>query len=295
MSISCWNSSTARGIVSRVVCGLAVTFFGTLAAPAFAARLQLTSTSISYGGGGFCSPLATCFYNGHVSPDQSLVMFEGQAAPLVNGNWGCCGPDFRGTGMVMGPIEAGTVLAFRYSFFVNFPPEGTLTWRCVASGNLGGLSFSANTGFVQTNESGLIEALLYYQVTNAIPGNGSYTILIDLKYQGPTTSVVSVFVPPGGTLVWTNPSILPGDSDGDCEITLADLAVVVNNWGTFGPFGDVNLNGAVGLDDVSEITNQWGRMCGQSPGMILTPPPPGLQEVDSYHDLVDFLKDMGAM
>jgi hypothetical protein len=278
MPISCWNTSNVRGMVSRVVCLVAVTFFGSLAVPALGARLQLTSTSISYGGGGFCSPEAVCFYNGHVSTDQSLVMFEGQAAPLVNGNWGCCGPDFRGTGMIMGPIEAGTVLAFRYSFIANFP-----------------LSFSANTGFVQTNESGLIEALLYYQVTNAIPGNGSYTILIDLKYQGPTTSVVSVFVPPGGTLVWTNPSILPGDSDGDCEITLADLAVVVNNWGTFGPFGDVNLNGSVGLDDVSEITSQWGRMCGQPSDMIFTPPPPGLHDVGSYHELVDFLKDMGAM
>ncbi len=294
MSISCSKVFGCRLLFSRLLGITLAVCLVAAAAPAHAATLQLTSTSISYGGGGFCSPLATCFYNGHVSPDQSLVMFEGQAAPLVNGNWGCCGPDFRGTGMIMGPIEAGTVLAFRFSFNLDFPPDGVVTWRCVASGNLGGLSFSANTGFTQTTESGLVEALLYYQVTNAIPGDGSYTILIDLRYQAPTTSTLSVVVPPGGTLVWTNPSILPGDSDGDCEITLADLAVVVTNWGSFGPFGDVNLNGSVGLDDVSEITAQWGRMCGQQFDMIFAPPS-GLNEVDSFDDLVEFLKGMGGM
>ncbi|HVZ93047.1 MAG TPA: hypothetical protein VG797_00910, partial [Phycisphaerales bacterium] len=182
------------------------------------ATVTVSTGQISWGGGGRCSSGATCTYQGEASTDGTTASYWGSAGPLTNGDWGCCGPDFRGTGLVHGPIAAGTVLAFRYQFSVDFPPGGTATWRVVASGNLGGLAFSTNTGYQTATEPDEFAGLLYYQVTNAIPGDGAFTLLIDLKFQAPTTSTLTATVPRGGTLVWTNPSSLPGDANGDCLV-----------------------------------------------------------------------------
>lgn len=259
-------------------------------AHARAATLVLGGTSISYGGGGFCTPGAVCTYTGTQSPDGSTVSFTGGAGPLLNGNWGCCGPDFRGTGTINGPIRAGTVLAFRFEFFVDFTPATNLTWRVVASGNLGGLSFSSNTGFQTITESQMVSGLLYYQVANDIPGNGTFTLLIDLRYTGAAaTSRLSVDIPHGGTIVWTNPSTLLADADSSCEIGIGDLAVVIDNWADYGPFGDVNQNGIVGLDDAALIFGLWGATC-EAPNIepwSLTPEE--FFEADSFEDLVALL------
>lgn len=35
-------------------------------------------------------------------------------------------------------------------------------------------------------------------------------------------------------------------------VTVGDLSAIVNNWQTFGPWGDVNYNGIVGIDEPRE-------------------------------------------
>lgn len=284
---------STTGRVSAGAVGLFLAFLGLMATVAQAATLMLGSATISYGSGGSCSPGATCVYQGEASPDGTTVTFWGGAGPLINGQWGCCGPDFRGTGTVQGPIAAGTVLAFRFEFDAQFS-GGTLTWRVAASGNLGGLSFSSNTGFQTTTEPGTIAGLMYYQVSNPIPGNGTFTLLIDLKYQAPTTSSLTVTVPRGGTLVWTNPTPLVGDTDGDCLITVADLGQILNYWGTFGPFGDVNYNGIVGVDDLSIVLAAWGGTC-PAPAHAWEFTPPELMHIDTYDELRAFLRAIGML
>ena len=48
-----------------------------------------------------------------------------------------------------------------------------------------------------------------------------------------------------------------GDADGDGTVSLSDLLIVKNNFGTSGP-GDVNHDGYVGLDDLMMVRNDLG-------------------------------------
>ena len=50
----------------------------------------------------------------------------------------------------------------------------------------------------------------------------------------------------------------PGDADGDLDVDLADLLMVIGNWGSAGPDGDVNNDGSVALDDLLMVIGNWG-------------------------------------
>lgn len=60
------------------------------------------------------------------------------------------------------------------------------------------------------------------------------------------------------------PPACAGDADGDGTVGLADLAVVIANWGrpgAPGQFGDINGDGARGLDDLAIVINSWSSAC----------------------------------
>ena len=62
-----------------------------------------------------------------------------------------------------------------------------------------------------------------------------------------------------------NPTGCPGDADGDGDADFDDLNLVLNNWGTAGPDGDVfpfpGGDGAVDFDDLNEVLTSWGIAC----------------------------------
>ncbi|MCA9310262.1 MAG: VCBS repeat-containing protein, partial [Phycisphaerales bacterium] len=72
--------------------------------------------------------------------------------------------------------------------------------------------------------------------------------------RGVTTSRVRVFLP-----------ICPGDADGSGSIDFDDLNLVLGNWGTTGPAGDVfpvpDGDGAVNFDDLNLVLGSWGITC----------------------------------
>lgn len=51
------------------------------------------------------------------------------------------------------------------------------------------------------------------------------------------------------------------DLTGDGRVTLADLAAVIDYWGTSNPAGDANYDGMVGLADIARIIVSWGETC----------------------------------
>ncbi len=56
----------------------------------------------------------------------------------------------------------------------------------------------------------------------------------------------------------------PGDVNGDDIVDFADLNLVLGNWGTAGPVGDVVPtlgDGAVNFDDLNAVIGGWGDSC----------------------------------
>jgi len=62
--------------------------------------------------------------------------------------------------------------------------------------------------------------------------------------------------------VWLTP-LVPTDFDGDGDVDLSDLAIVLGNYGiTSGAAyedGDANGDGAVNLSDLAELLGQYGQ------------------------------------
>jgi len=52
-----------------------------------------------------------------------------------------------------------------------------------------------------------------------------------------------------------------GDVNGDGVIDLADLSMVLSNFGQSAPFGDANGDGTVDLDDLDTVLSLFGQTC----------------------------------
>ncbi len=61
--------------------------------------------------------------------------------------------------------------------------------------------------------------------------------------------------------------LCPGDADGDLDVDFDDLNLVLSNWGTAGPDGDVfpypGGDGAVDFNDLNEVLSHWNQSCGE--------------------------------
>ncbi|HVZ94644.1 MAG TPA: choice-of-anchor tandem repeat NxxGxxAF-containing protein [Phycisphaerales bacterium] len=56
----------------------------------------------------------------------------------------------------------------------------------------------------------------------------------------------------------------PGDANGDRSVGLADIAMIIQQWGQTVPVGtggDVNADGAVGLPDIAVVIQNWALEC----------------------------------
>ncbi|RLS62519.1 MAG: hypothetical protein DWH96_08635 [Planctomycetota bacterium] len=54
-----------------------------------------------------------------------------------------------------------------------------------------------------------------------------------------------------------NASANPADLNGDGEVNGADLAILLNAWGTTGP-GDIDQSGIVDAADIALLLGAWG-------------------------------------
>ncbi|MEE2906739.1 MAG: trypsin-like serine protease [Planctomycetota bacterium] len=59
-----------------------------------------------------------------------------------------------------------------------------------------------------------------------------------------------------GTL-WSDCIPYAGDANGDGKIDIADLLMVLDNWGTMGPNGDLNGDWSVDIEDVLLVIGNW--------------------------------------
>ncbi|MCA9310891.1 MAG: hypothetical protein KDA21_06775, partial [Phycisphaerales bacterium] len=68
-----------------------------------------------------------------------------------------------------------------------------------------------------------------------------------------------------GPLTPTTPTGCEGDADGNNTIDFDDLNVILGNWGTSGPAGDVypfpGGDGQVNFDDLNLVLGNWGVSC----------------------------------
>ena len=59
--------------------------------------------------------------------------------------------------------------------------------------------------------------------------------------------------------------ICPGDANGDNMVNFDDLNLVLENWATAGPDGDIapvgSPDGAVNFDDLNVLLENWGNTC----------------------------------
>ena len=61
---------------------------------------------------------------------------------------------------------------------------------------------------------------------------------------------------------WTSTPTCPGDTDGDADVDLSDLALLLSQFGEVGAFaGDVNGDGNVDLTDLAIILANFGETC----------------------------------
>jgi hypothetical protein len=103
-------------------------------------------------------------------------------------------------------------------------------------------------------------------VVSASPASGAGIVLY-----GDITSGASLRLPgaPGTTLNFTDLTIVieggscPGDTDGDGEVNLADLNLVLANFGQNSSDGDTNGDGVVDLSDLNVVLAAFGTSCGE--------------------------------
>jgi hypothetical protein len=53
----------------------------------------------------------------------------------------------------------------------------------------------------------------------------------------------------------------PGDVDGDLDVDLTDLAILLGSFGTAASNGDLNADGVVDLSDLSLLLANFGNVC----------------------------------
>ncbi len=101
------------------------------------------------------------------------------------------------------------------------------------------------------------ETQTFTQLTNQgpVPAGGRMSSINDngrVAFTAGLASIEDIFIaaPP-----------CPGDANGDGLVNLADLQVLLFNFGTIGPAGDVDGDGDVDLDDLSILLFNFGRVC----------------------------------
>ncbi len=91
------------------------------------------------------------------------------------------------------------------------------------------------------------------------PTDGTMTLGL-FKPGSPSDAMVAVKVPTTPV-----PTGCEGDANGDNMVDFDDLNMVLSNWGTGGPDGDVfpfpGGDGAVDFDDLNEVLTNWGNTC----------------------------------
>jgi len=90
-------------------------------------------------------------------------------------------------------------------------------------------------------------------VTDVAPGEGDVTLGM-FKNNGPASLSGVSLVPAAG-------EACPGDANGDGMVDLADLNLVLANFGTNGSDGDVNGDGVVDLADLNLVLANFGSGC----------------------------------
>lgn len=106
-------------------------------------------------------------------------------------------------------------------------------------------------------------------------GNGQLDIAVDCAIKNSFDLRNELFV-------WLNDTELPGcdgDVNGDGSINLADLNLVLANFGDFadppGTDGDANSDGKVNLADLNLVLANFGQSCAGAMGMAMTSGPEG--------------------
>jgi hypothetical protein len=75
-----------------------------------------------------------------------------------------------------------------------------------------------------------------------------------------TVALIGPDVPSTFSAIFSDPGC-PGDANGDNQVDLADLNLVLANFGTAGPDGDVNGDGQVDLADLNLVLANFGTTC----------------------------------
>lgn len=107
-------------------------------------------------------------------------------------------------------------------------------------------AFSTSNTFLNTPNNFLAEGTTYYWKVVAVNAAGERT-------GSPAISVFTTFAP--------QPEPCPGDANGDNAVDLADLNLVLANFGSNTSNGDVNGDGTVDLADLNLVLANFGTTC----------------------------------
>ncbi|MDX2115075.1 MAG: hypothetical protein SFZ24_05565 [Planctomycetota bacterium] len=55
--------------------------------------------------------------------------------------------------------------------------------------------------------------------------------------------------------------VIPGDANGDCVVSFADVTSVLANWGSAGWVGDADSSGSVNFSDITAALANWNAAC----------------------------------
>jgi len=98
------------------------------------------------------------------------------------------------------------------------------------------------------------DAVLYLALASGTPSPTPTTLPTATPTPRPSPSATPT---PTST---PTPTACAGDLNGDRVVNLADLSIVLSNWGKTGN-GDVNADGIVSLADIAFILSRWGQTC----------------------------------
>ncbi len=122
--------------------------------------------------------------------------------------------------------------------------------------------FSITTGFIWTEETGMVDILDFLEDNNVPFDTDQYEMrgLEDISSDG--TAIVGIARVQGTFDGWKSFLIrilpdCPWDLDGDGSVGSGDLALIIGFWGQTDVPGDFNGDG-VGSDDLAELIGNWG-------------------------------------